>query len=102
MANPQEIEAKIQKRKAFRMARNRIIKQKQRLGWVEKFIDCAEEDLRSSKILHEAKLYPRSIYLLQQGVEKLAKADYLILSIFEDKIEKIEGHNSIERIIKSM
>jgi len=42
--------------------------------FIQTLLDIAEQDLASSKILYKKKKYPQSIFLLQQSVEKTAKA----------------------------
>lgn len=41
------------------------------------YINCASRDLRDSRLLQEKDDIPISIYHLQQGIEKLAKANAL-------------------------
>ncbi len=54
----------------------------------------AEDDLKSSKLLYENKLYALSVYHMQQAVEKTAKAYALMFGIITgDKLKEI-GHES--------
>jgi hypothetical protein len=102
MATKEEIEANIVKRKIEGMKRRKTQEIRRRLRWANQFIDCGETDIKASKVLFNAKLFSLSIYHLQQAVEKLAKADYLLFSYWQEKIEKIEGHNSTEKVIATM
>lgn len=48
-------------------------------------IQYAEKDLESAELLFEKRLYPPSIFHLQQAIEKLAKAFALSLGLVEEK-----------------
>lgn len=45
----------------------------------------AKQDLEASKILYEKKLYPQSVYYLQQCIEKITKAFGLWTGFIEEK-----------------
>jgi hypothetical protein len=67
------------------------------------FIFAADEDLKTSKILYENKLYSNSIYHLQQAIEKMIKAQALKFFPLEYKSITKTSHNSPEiylRLIK--
>ena len=57
------------------------------------FFETAKSDFRSAKILHENEEYANAIFLLQQGVEKLAKSYGLINKIIQPNGIKKISHN---------
>ena len=67
------------------------------------FLFAADEDLKTSKILYEKKLYSNSIYHLQQAIEKMIKAQALKFFPLDYKSITKTSHNSPEiylRLIK--
>lgn len=63
-------------------------------------LDDAREDLKASKLLYEAEIYSRSVYSVQQSVEKACKALGLALGII--KRQKSIGHTSPEVFIRML
>lgn len=69
--------------------------EKERLLKAKSFIDAAEDDLDSAKILYASGIYSTAIYHLQQTVEKLVKAYMIQFSILNKKdIKDYVGHDS--------
>lgn len=63
------------------------------IDFIKELIEIAENDIKSSDILYENELYPQSIYLLQQSVEKLSKAYSVLFGDIEPSdIRKKIGH----------
>jgi HEPN domain-containing protein len=54
----------------------------------EAWLAEAEVDLRSSRLLYDNKIYPRAIYFLQQGNEKLAKGLLIAMGMLTAKQAK--------------
>lgn len=57
------------------------------IEFIEDLIKISQDDLKASKILHSKKLYPQSIYFLQQSIEKANKSFALLTGISKDKEE---------------
>lgn len=56
-------------------------KQKENRNLAIEFLKCAKDDIKATKLLYENKVFPLSVYHLQQAVEKITKAYALVLSI---------------------
>lgn len=70
---------------------------------IEKALDSlndAKEDIKSSRLLFEGQIYSRSVFFLQQSVEKACKALGLALGFI--KRQKSIGHESPEVFIKML
>ena len=65
------------------------------------FAKIAKADLRASNVLYTRKLYPQSMFYLQQSVEKSVKATGLLLSLVRPVKEDLtrEGHATIFGIL---
>jgi hypothetical protein len=46
------------------------------------FLECTKRDMDASKLLYRKKDYPNAIYHLQQAIEKLAKAYFMLFPSF--------------------
>lgn len=46
------------------------------------FFECAKRDMRASKLLYKERDYPNAIYHLQQATEKLVKAHFMSVPLF--------------------
>lgn len=58
-------------------------------------MDISNEDLKASEFLYEKKLYPQSLFYLQQSTEKIVKWIGLENTIIDKKdLHKSIGHNS--------
>src|SRR3972149_1406331 len=69
--------------------------EKGRLLDAKSFIEAAEGDLKSAKILYESGIYPTAIYHLQQAVEKFVKAYMIQYFVMNKKdIEHYVKHDS--------
>jgi hypothetical protein len=58
----------------------------------------ARDDIKASKLLFDGKIYSRSVYSLQQSVEKACKAFGLALGFIEN--QKSIGHQSPDIFLK--
>jgi hypothetical protein len=66
------------------------------------FSEIARQDLRTSNILYEKKLYPQAIFELQQAVDKDVKAVGLLLRLVRPTVEDLSreaGHTTIFGIL---
>ncbi len=66
----------------------------------QELLDLATQDLKSSKLLYEGKIFNYAVYHLQQSVEKAVKAFYKLLGILDDKTIRQTGHNSPGPFVK--
>ncbi len=74
--------------------KRRLAYQKE-VNYASKLIKIAEGNIESSKILEKAKKYPDSVSLLQQSVEKTAKAFFVLTeAVVSNQIKSISHYPS--------
>ncbi len=78
----------------------KIKKDEKRINFAYDFLDVAVYDLKAGKLLYENGIYPLSLFHIQQSVEKLAKAWFILVSDEDlDEIKKkLAGRNGIGHI----
>lgn len=64
------------------------------------FLDLARQDLTSSKLNYDARIFNLACYHMQQSVEKTAKAYYKLLGILEGKAIRKTGHDTPELFLR--
>lgn len=74
--------------------------EERRISETKGFIEAAEYDLKSSKILYNSKIYPTAIYHLQQAVEKYVKAYMINFFVLNIKEIRDVGHDSPKAFLK--
>jgi len=70
------------------------------LNYVGELLDTAKIDLEASRVLYNNKLYPNSVYFLQQSVEKTTKAFVLWTRLIEEK--ELYGKKKKKSILESL
>lgn len=63
-------------------------------------LELARQDLKSSKLNYDAKIFNLACYHIQQSVEKTAKAYYKLLGILEDTAIRGTSHNTPELFLR--
>jgi hypothetical protein len=73
-------------------------------NYVEELLDTAKIDLEASRVLYNNKLYPNSVYFLQQSVEKTTKAFVLWTRLVGEKelYGKKKRKSILERILSTI
>ena len=71
-----------------------------RIRRAQENLDLARQDLMSSKLNYDAKIFNLACYHIQQSVEKAAKAYYKLLGILEDKAIRRTSHDTPELFLR--
>lgn len=71
------------------------------MEFVKEYLKLAHDDLEASKLLHENRLYPQSLFYFSQSVEKANKALALTSNKFTEKDMRQINHNPM-RIYKQL
>lgn len=66
----------------------------------QEFLDLARQDLMSSRLNYDAKIFNLACYHIQQSVEKTAKAYYKLLGILKGKAIRKTGHDTPELFLR--
>lgn len=64
------------------------------------FLNEAERDIKSCKVLYSKKIYPHAVYHLQQAVEKAMKGYCLALGMLS--IEEVKSHDTPYLLLKGL
>ena len=64
------------------------------------FLNEAERDVKSCRLLYSKKMYPHAVYHLQQGVEKAMKGYCLALGMLS--IEEVRSHDTPYLLLKGL
>jgi len=63
-------------------------------------LDLARQDLMSSKLNYDAKIFNLACYHVQQSVEKTAKAYYKLLGVLDDEAIRRTSHDTPELFLR--
>jgi len=77
-----------------------FVSDKERISLAVEFLKVAEQDFDAAELLLEKGLYPQGLFLLQQSLEKAAKAILLALGAEPSELRREVGHDVISGSLK--